>query len=53
MRLKIQCDRESWKILGFWVELNKAKVLFSFKNFYKMNTVILSFVFDKYCLIIK
>jgi len=24
MRLKIRCDEESWKILIFWVELNKA-----------------------------
>jgi len=24
MRLKIWCDGESWKILGFWMEVNKA-----------------------------
>jgi len=24
MCLKIRCDGESWKILGFWEELNKA-----------------------------
>ena len=24
MRLKIRCDGESLKILGFWVEVNKA-----------------------------
>jgi len=24
MRLKIRCDEESWKILGFWVEVNMA-----------------------------
>jgi len=26
MRLKIRCDGKSWKILGFWVEVNKAEV---------------------------
>jgi len=26
MRLKIRCNGESWKILGFWVEVNKALV---------------------------
>ena len=24
MRLKIWCDGEFWKNLGFWVEVNKA-----------------------------
>ena len=24
MRLKIRCDGKSWKILGFWVEVNKT-----------------------------
>jgi len=24
MRLKIRCDEKSWKILDFWVEVNKA-----------------------------
>jgi len=27
MRLKIWCDGESWKILDFWVEVNKAEEL--------------------------
>jgi len=26
MRLKIRCDGESWKILGFRMEVNKALV---------------------------
>jgi len=26
MRLKIQCDEESWKILGFVVEVNNIEV---------------------------
>ena len=27
MRLKIRCDEESLKILGFWVEVNKTLVI--------------------------
>jgi len=26
MCLKIRCDGESWKVFGFWVEVNKAQV---------------------------
>ena len=26
MCLKIQCDKESWKVFGFWVEINKTQV---------------------------
>jgi len=25
---KIRCDGKSWNLFGFWVELNKALVLF-------------------------
>ena len=30
MRLKIRCDGESWKILGFGVEVNKVLQLTDF-----------------------
>jgi len=38
MRLKIRCDGESWKILGFWVEVNKARNEITFKT-YKSHVV--------------
>jgi len=44
MRLKIQCDRESWKFLDFWVKVNKALD----PNFFlDSDTVAILFVFDK------
>jgi len=39
---------EFWNVLGFFfVETEQA--LFSSENFWKIDTVALSFVFDKYC----
>jgi hypothetical protein len=35
MRLKIWCDGESWKILGFGVEVNKASIYDERHNFHQ------------------
>jgi len=39
-------------LLFLFCKKNRTKDLFSYEKFWKIDTVALSFVFDKYCLII-
>ena len=47
MRLKIRCDWESWKVFGFWEEVNKALyyglfVVFGFYGLFVLVEVLFS-----------